>query len=150
MKVKFIVSAVLAMPLALSSLGSGRAAAQFPPQGPGGIPNTGPAVSPYLNILRPGNTAGANYYGLVKPQLEFRNAFRGLQQQVTGQQMAQSTDPRTGLPETGHGAMFLNTHGYFLNNSPGQGQGGGIAGRAGLGGQAKGNTAAPAGNAPRH
>ena len=75
-------------PLGLA-LASERAAAQ--PQNP-------PPYSPYLNLNRPGATAAQNYFGLVRPELEFRNAYRVIQQQVTATQfnMAQQVDPKTG------------------------------------------------------
>jgi hypothetical protein len=94
----------------------------FPGSTPG--PYTQPAVSPYLNLTRRGSSAGVNYFGLVRPQLEFRNAYRELQQQSVNNQFgtAQSSDPQTGLPHTGHTAVFLNTGGYFLNNLGGAGQ----------------------------
>jgi hypothetical protein len=101
--------------------------AQYPYGGLGGVPNNGPAYSPYLNLLRPGNTAGANYYGLVRPELEFRSAYRGLQQQFNTQMSFQDQADQRGLPITGHAATFLNTGGYFLNSSPSGGQ------RAGFG-----------------
>jgi hypothetical protein len=91
------------------------------PYGPGMSPN-GPGYSPWLNLLRSGNSAGANYYGLVRPEMEFRNSFRALQQQVGANQLnsSQTTDPR-GLPVTGHAAVFLNTGGYFLSSGGGGG-----------------------------
>ncbi len=103
--------------VALVAAGDGQAIAQAPYTGPGGYaPNNPPAYSPYLNLLRRGNSAAANYYGLVKPELEFRSAYRGLQQQVNGQVNATAAvDPQSGLPYTGHVATFLNTGGYFLN-----------------------------------
>jgi hypothetical protein len=33
-----------------------------------------PAFSPYLNLLRRGNSTLSNYYGLVRPELDFRRA----------------------------------------------------------------------------
>jgi hypothetical protein len=134
----FQTATIGALAALLAALGSGQALAQYPPYGGAGNPNSGPSVSPYLLLNRPGNSAGVNYYGLVKPQQDFRNAFRGIQQQFGAQQAQQATDPRTGLPNTGHVAMFLNTGGYFLNMSPGMGGmaggfGAGMAGRQGAG-----------------
>jgi hypothetical protein len=94
-----------------------------------------------LNLNRAGATAAQNYYGLVRPEMQFRNAYRGLQQQLTNTQMglAQLTDPATGLPVTGHTPVFLNTGGYFLNLTGGHA---GMAGAAGLrGGAATGGGA---------
>src|SRR5437016_1126676 len=61
------------------------AAAQPPAVLPGGIavPANRPPVSPYLNLLRPASPLYLNYYGLVRPQVEFRNTAQALQQEVT-------------------------------------------------------------------
>ena len=98
--------------------------AQAPLGGAPGGAGANPAYSPYLNVLRRGNSPGVNYYGLVKPELEFRNAYQGLQQQFANNQLntTQMSDPRTGLPYTGHTAVFLNTGGYFLNSGAGANQ----------------------------
>lgn len=88
-------------------------------------PTNRPAVSPYLNLLRPGNSPGVNYYGLVRPQMEFRNNIQNLQQQVTTNQQAiagLNDAVNTGIPVTGHSTSFLNTGGYF---SGGGGRSGG-------------------------
>lgn len=106
------------------AFGTAPVTAQAPYTGPGTNPANPPTVSPYLNLLRRGSSPGVNYYGLVKPDLEFRNAYRGLQQQLNLQQNApQQTDQQTGLPYTGHLAVFLNTGGYFLNSAPATGTG---------------------------
>src|SRR4051812_18227610 len=47
----------------------------------GGIPS-GPTVSPYLNLLRPGNSPALNYYGLVRPQFQTNADLLGLQQRM--------------------------------------------------------------------
>ena len=60
------------------ALGSGTAAAQAPAPGRVG-PATSPPLSPYLNLLRRGNTAGLNYYGLVRPERELYNNTQVLQ-----------------------------------------------------------------------
>src|SRR5262245_50386888 len=62
---------------------------------PGVNPTGTPTYSPYLNLLRRGNPAYQNYYGLVRPEVEFRSAVRGLQQQAL-----QTQQSITGL-ETG-------------------------------------------------
>jgi hypothetical protein len=80
-----------------------------------------PALSPYLNLQRAGASAGVNYYGLVRPQMEFRNALQGLQQNFSGLAAQQTVDPQTGYPVTGHVATFLNTGTYFLSLSSGPG-----------------------------
>jgi hypothetical protein len=105
-------------PFALALLVVGAAAgpglAQAPP------PPAGPTVSPYLNLLRRGNSPGVNYYGLVRPQIETRNSLRA--QQATNAalaSLASPTDPETGLPVSGHLAVFQNTGGYFLSSTGG-------------------------------
>src|SRR6266849_4481527 len=57
--------------------------AQYPTQ-PAGTPGNvnPPGASPYLNLLRSGSSQAVNYYGLVRPQTDFRNSIQGLQQQV--------------------------------------------------------------------
>ena len=88
-----------------------------PPVGP--RPLTGantPPVSPYLNLLRPGTSPAINYYGLVRPQADFRNAVQALQAQFGYAQQAagaQAGDPLA----TGHPVYFLNYSAYFLNTT---------------------------------
>jgi hypothetical protein len=97
-----------------------------PPVGP--RPLTGvntPAVSPYLNLLRPGTSPGINYYGLVRPQIDFQNSVQALQSQFGYAQQAAGLpagDPGT----TGHPVYFLNYNAYFLNTT-GQPVAGGLA-----------------------
>src|SRR5580658_10364261 len=65
------------------------AAAQGPqfrpgPFGGGYNPQSnGPAVSPYLNLLRSGSSQAVNYYGLVRPAIDTQSSISNLQQQVT-------------------------------------------------------------------
>src|SRR5438477_1692275 len=96
---------------------SGERASAQGPSGPQTIgPIANPPFSPYLNLLRRGNPAYLNYYGLVRPELDFRNAFVNLQQQVTAnQQGVADLGAATGLLGTGHPTQFLNTSHYFLN-----------------------------------
>ncbi len=87
-----------------------------------------PAYSPYLNLLRPGNPTYANYYGLVRPELDIRAAAVGLQQQVNANQQGISNlQTAYGPLTTGHVTRFMNTSGYFLSSGGGQGTGQGIA-----------------------
>jgi hypothetical protein len=101
-------------------------------------PANTPAVSPYLNLLRPSGTAGFNYYGLVRPQMEFRNGIQDLQfqQQALGGQAA-PIDPQSGFlttPGTGHAATFLYTGGYYSGIYTGRPGGAGrLGGGAGQG-----------------
>jgi hypothetical protein len=111
----------------------GRAPAQFAPPRFGGIaPVTQPAVSPYLNLLRRDNPAYLNYYGLVRPEVEFRNSINRLQQQVnTNQESISNLESTTPLPVTGHPAYFLNTARYFLTQNAPAAAGGGLTGATG-------------------
>ena len=116
--------------------------------------NRTPAFSPYLNLLRSGNSAGFNYYGIVRPQLEFREGLGGLQNEVdlNRQLLLNSNNNTAGGYDsyaltTGHAAVFLNNGGYFLNSNPGRGlqgsQGGrGTQARAGMGQSQSGGGAA--------
>src|SRR5579864_7839694 len=144
MKFAIRISAALGLLLAFSGL----AAAQAPYGGVPGLPPNGPGYSPYLNLLRSGNSPGFNYYGLVRPQLDAMSAFKGLQQQigVNQQNLAQLAADTRGLPVTGHTAVFLNTGGYFLNMAGGANKNLGISqgrpGAAGAGGMPGGGQAA--------
>ena len=77
--------------------------------------NSRPAFSPYLNLLRGGNSTLFNYYGLVRPEQQFRQAdsqlqsgFGELQHDVRDLQ-----DPRylyrgSTLQDSGHQAQFFS------------------------------------------
>src|SRR5262249_11066063 len=76
-----------------------------------------PPVSPYLNLARRDVNPAINYYGLVRPQLEFRNALqRGANQGPGLEQQGTSGSDFTGdIPATGQRGQF-QTHGkYFFN-----------------------------------
>lgn len=93
-------------------------------QGPGPITPRRPSVSPYLNLLRGGNAA-VNYYGIVRPQNEFRaagnvfaNNTQRMQSQLNQQSRALEQSEISQLRPTGHTASF-NTHArYFFTNGP--------------------------------
>jgi hypothetical protein len=92
------------------------AAAQ--PQFPSPIQSQ-PAISPYLNLLRSGNSPGVNYYGLVRPQQEFRSSYQQLQQDFNSQQTQPAPygpQDTSGLPPTGHASQF-NTQGRYFNTN---------------------------------
>jgi hypothetical protein len=118
------------------------------PTRPGITPNARPAFSPYLNLARPGAPAGINYYGLVRPEVNFRNSISGLQSDVDANRQlivtGRAAAGTTGLLTTGHAATFLNTGGYFLN-STGVGGGQGAAAPRTTGARAQGTT----GSAPK-
>jgi hypothetical protein len=113
--------------------------AQDPYVRPSTSPAPRPALSPYLNLLRGGNTA-INYYGLVRPQEEFSSSIREFQQQVhTAQGTQMSREGGIALPVTGHPTRFFNYQGYFFTPS----------GAGSSGGQARGTPPTPGSNATR-
>jgi hypothetical protein len=113
-----MIRSTIAAGVVLTVLGGSAALAQPPGIGPGNSPPISrPAVSPYLNLLRSGNSPGFNYYGLVRPELEFRQSIRNLQQQSINTQSELSGLIDTTFPATGHRTTFLNTGGYFLSGS---------------------------------
>src|SRR5687768_777920 len=96
----------LAVILALADAASAQPQLGAPPR---------PAFSPYLNLVRPGGSPALNYYGLVRPEIQARQAINNLQgaaaanQQAIGALQAGSPD----LPVTGHQAQFM-THGIYF------------------------------------
>lgn len=88
-------------------------------------PPTTPPLSPYINLGRGGNPA-LNYYGLVRPQQDFRSSILQLQRQAANQQIQTEVQDPT-LPTTGHPTRFLNLGAYFLNSSGQVGSARGIA-----------------------
>lgn len=127
------------------------------PLRPGGItPNARPAVSPYINLVRPGTAPAINYYGIVRPEIAFRNSILGLQGDVEANRQLITTGrdasgPGAGVLATGHSAVFLNTGGYFLNSAGGIGAGRSTGGQApgatglAIGGQGRAGAGAPKG-----
>lgn len=120
----------------------GGAAAQGPRPGISGPRPSAPSgYSPYLNLLRPGNSPGVNYYGLVRPQQYFQNSLQGLQGQggvggpgpVLGGQ-ADGSD----LPGTGLSVQFMNHRAFFMNLGGGGAGPTGGAGTSGGRGTAQG------------
>lgn len=94
-------------------------------QGPGPSPPRRPALSPYLNLLRGGNSA-VNYYGLVRPQNEFRAANNQLQNSVNrlqseiDQTQALQQSGISQLQATGHKSGFNTHRAYFFTNASGR------------------------------
>ena len=97
------------------------------PGRPAGPAVNRPTFSPYLNLLRRGNSPGVNYYGMVRPEIEAQKTFRSLQSQIADNNRSiadQSAVLQTALPGTGEKTVtFLNTGGYFMNLSPQGGMG---------------------------
>lgn len=85
-------------------------------QRPGARPTTPyrpPVFSPYLNLLRRDANPAVNYYGLVRPEKEFRQSLQALQQEINGAQLAPTTSQADGLPITGHPTQFMNYSHYY-------------------------------------
>lgn len=77
-------------------------------------PYAPPAFSPYLNLLRRGANPAINYYGLVRPELEWRGRMGQMQSEInTIAPYAVGADGAAGLPFTGHPTQFLNSTHYF-------------------------------------
>jgi hypothetical protein len=97
-----------------------------PPSSSGAIGVPRATFSPYLNLTRSNGSLALNYYGLVRPELQFRQSLNQLQgsvatnQQLIGNLQSGSVD----TPATGHPVQFLNHGGFFLNNGPSLGTGG--------------------------
>jgi hypothetical protein len=81
-------------------------------------PANRPAVSPYINILRQGASPGVNYYGIVRPELQFRGAIAQNQLDIAGNQQAIS-NLNPGAITTGHHAGFMTQWRYFMNTGTG-------------------------------
>lgn len=107
------------------------APAQIPgSMAPGTAPmQSGPTFSPYLNLLQRGGSPAINYYGLVRPEIQFRNTMQSLANELeqTQTEVAVGGQPPT-LTQTGHPIQFFNLGHYY----PGSVQGG--QGHAGVGG----------------
>ena len=84
-------------------------------RGPAQVPFRSP-VSPYINLGQPGIDPGIAYYGIVRPELEFRKNIQSLQQRqfTQGRDIAAQAEAN-GLPTTGHPIAFFNQSKYFLN-----------------------------------
>jgi hypothetical protein len=126
------------------ALCAGAVQAQYP-RGVGGGYGPGSSsqpYSPYLNLLR-ANPLGAagNYYGLVRPELSFRESIGqlGAQQAFTSAQQT-ALQNTLALPPTGHATGFFTHTRYFLTA--------GAGGFGGYGGGGGGGGGVPAGPAP--
>jgi hypothetical protein len=87
-------------------------------------PFTRPTVTPYINLLRRGNTPALNYYGLVRPEIQARQAIQLQQQQLDLNQaqlnqLQQGQAQPQGIRTTGHQTGFLTHNRFFLTQSPG-------------------------------
>ncbi len=114
-----------------------------PPGGPPGGPFAGPrqgAFSPYLNLTRQGASPAVNYYGLVRPQVQFGDSIQQLQRQAAVGPFSSSSDATADQPSlTGHSFGFQNQYLYYQNQyyagnfGLGRTGGGGGSGGSGFG-----------------
>ena len=100
-----------------------------PPGGPPQGPRVAAPFSPYLNLSRQSTNSAINYYGVVRPEMQFANAIQDLQRQVAP---GPFTNTNTGDQPivTGHGFGFQNQNIYFLNQNQFSGGSFGNAGGA--------------------
>jgi hypothetical protein len=146
---RFILAALTVL-FAWLGLSAIPAAAQniYPYQAPRYGPGWQTPLSPYLNLLLPGNTA-VNYYGLVEPLFQarrYRNVndltLQGIMNQIPEPPGIVAEDFNAPLGSTGHPTAFNFTGSYFNNTPMGQpvgvispqrrmGVGGGMMGPAG-------------------
>lgn len=75
-----------------------------------------PAFSPYLNLLRPGVNPAINYFGLVRPQQEFRSGINNVQSELQGVGTAVNrlSYLDNSVRETGHAAGFMTQGSNFM------------------------------------
>jgi hypothetical protein len=108
--------------------------AQFPYAAPGqspfSAPQVQPTISPYLNLLRAGNSPSFNYFTLVRPQFDFMNSTYALQQQVATNETSVNNLQFGSSVTTGHPVMFQNLGGYFQSLRGGSGSSGNTQNRS--------------------
>lgn len=92
-----------------------------------------PTFSPYLNLLRNNGGVGQNYYGLVRPQMEFAQQNQQLNQGLHQLQMQNQNPNQMGRLPGAYGYSQLGVTGHpVIFNSFGNGQfTGGYTGMAG-------------------
>ncbi len=117
----FVVLPLLAI-LGIASEAAAQGRKRYPPQHQ-------PAVSPYLNLLRPEGVA-PNYHALVRPEIELRRNFYQQSRTVSDLQRGLATQERAGASTTsalttGHRSYFLNYRGFYPSFS-----GGGLGSRS--------------------
>ena len=84
-----------------------------------------PAVSPYLNLLRTDSSPAQNYYNLVRPQIDQRDAT--LQQGSQINRLRSDVQKAPGfrgsavarMSPTGHHAGFMNTSHFHASGATG-------------------------------
>ena len=91
-------------------LGAGQAQAQYQSANPFG------GYSPYLNLLRGGGGLTSNYYGIVRPDLQFQANLQAVQRQAQANANATVEILDVGVSTGVYGSPgtgFMNHGGYF-------------------------------------
>ncbi len=96
----------------LGTFAANLASAQYPT--PPSRNNMPPVVSPWLSMSNQGLPPALNYFNIVRPQFEFRNAIGQLQSQTSAEQEAIDVLRQPKLPTTGHGVGFQTQSKYFM------------------------------------
>jgi hypothetical protein len=90
---------------------------------PRSITSNEPTVSPFINLGRIGGAfnPAIDYYGIIRPQVDFATTQQSLAQQgvVLQQQVQQLENLPPGSVVTGVRATFMNYSRYFQNNRAG-------------------------------
>ncbi len=90
-----------------------------------------PTFSPYINMFREGGGVGLNYFGLVRPQIDFAQQNQQLGMNVQALQMQGHQGQMMMMPAYGYSQLGATGHPVVFN-SFGQGRfGGGYNGMAG-------------------
>jgi hypothetical protein len=77
-------------------------------------PRTRPPVSPYFYLGQPGTDPAFSYYGVVRPEVNFRRSILGLQQEQSALAAQQQEMATGGLAPTGHATSFMTQSKYFM------------------------------------
>jgi len=82
-----------------------------------------PGYSPYLNLTRTGGNAAQNYYGLVRPELEFRNNVNQLRNDTQAIAAGLAAAGAATELSTGHATGYMTHLRYFGTNGMNSGLG---------------------------
>jgi hypothetical protein len=118
---------VISLAWLISDLGFASAQFTYPYRPPQYGPGYAPQLSPYLNMLRPGDPA-INYFSGVMPELQRRQdrtnmygSLQGLMMQLPAPPNLSEQDFDVPMVSTGHPTAFNYTGMYFNNSMIGQG-----------------------------
>src|SRR5262245_12972952 len=85
------------------------------------LPPPRPIISPYLNLLRAGNSQAFNYLTLVRPEIDIRGSVDVLQKDVNQQKNAAILAAyEGGEVTTGHPFGFMTHNRYFMTTGGGR------------------------------